>query len=485
MRMLGISIALITVVTGGVLAAPSVARASAPPTCHGSVPTIVGTGRDDIIDGTPGNDVILGLGGNDTIRGLGGKDVICGNDGGDVISGGAGNDRIYGGYNGQRRIGDYLYNLGDTISGGPGDDLLDLGDDLRHPSAAHIGTETLSYANSATGIHLDLAKGTATGEGHDTIIKLHVVPDQRLIVLGSPEADVIKGTAVTDRIDPLGGNDVVFGRRGGDIIVENGLTPPLPAPNGDDVFHGGAGHDHLDTDGGHDVLYGGGGPDSLSSGSPSATLSGGAGGDHLSAGGVDSVDSANVMRAGGGDDHVSLFDPGPGTVVAGGSGSDELSFADHRKDPLAVDLVGTLRRGTTTVPVHSVEKWHVVTEASAVHVHGTRGQDDLILEAWTPDAPVTAKLGHSADYFWDRGPHPLKVSMGLGDDHLVKSGRGAITALLGGGDDLVETSRGHWAVGPHTPARSFNGGAGIDRARLDLGLPHNACTNIEKGNCPT
>ena len=65
--------------------------------CGGLVPTILGTGGDDILIGTGGNDVIVGGGGNDTITGGGGNDTLCGGPGRDVISGGPGEDVIIGG----------------------------------------------------------------------------------------------------------------------------------------------------------------------------------------------------------------------------------------------------------------------------------------------------------------------------------------------------------------------------------------------------
>jgi Ca2+-binding RTX toxin-like protein len=479
--------ALATLATSAVVAAltavPAYA-ASAAHMCHGFRATIVGTAGDDTIIGTAARDVIVGLDGDDTIDGGAGKDVICGNDGGDVLTGGSGDDKVYGGYDGEHRRGEYIYDTGDTISGGPGDDLLDLGDDERHPSVTHIGAETLSYADSATGVHLDLAKGRATGEGHDTIVQLRLIRDQELVVLGSPVGDVIKGTARKDRINPLQGDDEVFGRGGADRIEENGLIPPRPLPNGNDVFHGGPGHDHLDSSDGHDVLDGSGGADALVSTSPAATLDGGAGRDFLSAGSVDSPDSATIMQGGRDGDRLQLRDPGEGTEVDGGAGRDRLELTDDRTDPIALDLSGSIERGGTTVPVGRVDSWRVTTAGSAAEVRGTSGVDRLVLYLTTHDVPVTASLGAGADRFWDRGVGSLDVSMGAGADRLLKSGRGGITALLGAGDDLVETSTGHWAIGPDAPPRTYDGGTGIDTAELDLDLPANSCTHIEKGNCP-
>ncbi len=70
--------------------------------CDGRPATIVGTDGDDVLVGTSERDTIVGLGGNDTIKRLAGADVGCGGPGDDVITGGgdmrafgeAGNDTV-------------------------------------------------------------------------------------------------------------------------------------------------------------------------------------------------------------------------------------------------------------------------------------------------------------------------------------------------------------------------------------------------------
>jgi Ca2+-binding RTX toxin-like protein len=66
------------------------------PACRGTVATVFGTGRRDVLSGTPARDVIAGLGGNDTLSGLAGDDVICGGPGKDTLKGGKGNDSLLG-----------------------------------------------------------------------------------------------------------------------------------------------------------------------------------------------------------------------------------------------------------------------------------------------------------------------------------------------------------------------------------------------------
>ncbi len=65
--------------------------------CTGLLPTIVGTGGDDLLTGTSGRDVIMGLGGNDRLVGGNDDDVFCGGAGDDALDGGNGADVLLGG----------------------------------------------------------------------------------------------------------------------------------------------------------------------------------------------------------------------------------------------------------------------------------------------------------------------------------------------------------------------------------------------------
>ncbi len=101
--------------------------------------TLVGTGREDVLEAFDTSDLILGLGGSDEILGFGGDDIIDagpGDDlviaghGEDLINGAAGNDDINGN-SGRDSIhggmgNDSLFGQGDDdlLEGGEGDDLL-------------------------------------------------------------------------------------------------------------------------------------------------------------------------------------------------------------------------------------------------------------------------------------------------------------------------------------------------------------------------
>ena len=188
--------------------------------------TISGTGGNDTLTGTPGNDVICGLGGSDNLDGRGGNDVLRGGAGADTADGEAGNDVILG-----EAGNDTVLHGGpgsDLVLGGTGHDKLvgdDGNDQLRGedgrdwllPGAGNDTVEggaendKLDFKSSAGAVQVDLAAGTATGEGSDTLSSIE-------IVLGSALADRIDGSDGPDELSGYNGNDTINGRGGNDFI---------------------------------------------------------------------------------------------------------------------------------------------------------------------------------------------------------------------------------------------------------------------------
>ena len=244
------------------------ATAGTAPTCLGRPATIVGhgaihgTAHADVIVGSQGADMIIGGGGNDRICVAGGDDTIEAGDGSDRIEAGRGDDEVIGG-NGSdlvlagagvdtvfgRRGNDRLYGgaatdyldsgLGDdTLDGGPGgDDQVIGGGGNDHLSGGPGGgdvlegdygtdsidggpgaEDTASYAMAGTGgtasgtsngVDVDLATGTAEGDGDDTVSGIEDV-------VGSPFADTIVGDAGPNGLFGGGGIDELLGGGGGD-----------------------------------------------------------------------------------------------------------------------------------------------------------------------------------------------------------------------------------------------------------------------------
>ena len=201
-------------------ALPNVSAASAaPPFTSPTTCTITGTANPDRIIGTAGNDVICGLGGNDVISGQGGNDTLLGGPGNDQLRGGAGQDLLVGG------AGE------DTLIGG-------------------AGTDTVDYSSASSDINANLAAGTATGQGADT----------------------------------LSGDENLTGGAGSDTLAGDATTNVLIGASGNDILLGGPGNDQLRGDAGRDVLFGDLGNDSLIGGTQGDSFLGGAGTDMITAG---------------------------------------------------------------------------------------------------------------------------------------------------------------------------------------------------------
>ncbi len=209
-----------------------------------------GGNAGDVIDGGAGNDEIEGRGGNDQIAGGSGIDGIDGGTGNDFIKGGLNNDNLTGGGDDdvlQGDGGDDALNGGtgndtlqggsenDTINGAEGDDVLrgNAGDDNLDggPDA-----DTANYDDVTTGITVNYADGTVSGDGNDTIVGIETV------VGGSGDDTFIDDPNNCDTAEGGPGNDsfVAINRPGG----ENCVTE---TSDGGDSFDGGAGTDTYDA----------------------------------------------------------------------------------------------------------------------------------------------------------------------------------------------------------------------------------------------
>lgn len=346
----------------------TVAPANAAPSCHGHVATIVGTDGADVIHGTPHADVIVAGDGADVVYGEGGNDIICGGrglieyrhppisdriyggPGDDIIDGGPGPDRLHGGAGADHLYGgsgaDWLYDGpgNDRAYGGTGknDRFIDgTGDDVLvgGPRSEPSGTNLVDFRGSASGVVVDLAADTATGDGNDVVRHIWKV-------FGSAHDDVIRGSDHNDLIKTGCGNDVIRAGGGSDQIWPSG--------------------DGCDTGTDSDVVYGGDGDDTVDESTPEPSeldrFFGGNGGDSL-------------LSAGGHDD------------FHGGPGADGFSAAVfyHGTSPLDIDLAaGTYHFGAVDGSVSSVEDVggtsladHLTGNAADNIIYGFQGNDVL------------------------------------------------------------------------------------------------------------
>jgi Ca2+-binding RTX toxin-like protein len=269
------------------------------------IEALIGGPGDDVLDGGPGLDsaqffdsprgvqVHLGTGvarghGSDRlvrIEGVVGSnhaDLIVGDQDGNGLFGQAGDDTIRGGASGRLADG-----TADVLSGDQGDDTLVGGS----------GQDLATYARIPVAVVVDLASGTARGQGGDKLSGVEAVQGSRLDdrLLGGPGGDLIGGSGGDDLVDGRGGADTVFYNDvRGPVRVE--LAPTLVASaqagatedgtgtgeaagidvlrdveniwgtNGADELHGDDAANRIRALGGDDLLFGYSGVDRLDGG---------------------------------------------------------------------------------------------------------------------------------------------------------------------------------------------------------------------------
>lgn len=208
---------------------------------------IEGSSFDDVLTGDSDNQVsnstdnaLNGMGGNDVLEPLRGTDFVIGGSGIDLVtyahdiaidldlSAGTATttpidevDSISGVEN---VIGSPE---GDTITGDANNNILDGlgGDDDLDGSG---GNDTVSYASLAgpLGVNLNLALGTAAGQGSDTVANFENAT-------GSTQADVLFGDGSANILDGLAGNDNVDGQAGADQLLLGPGMDVVGAADGD------------------------------------------------------------------------------------------------------------------------------------------------------------------------------------------------------------------------------------------------------------
>ena len=378
-----------------------------------------GDGADDI-DGGADNDRLFGEAGDDLLRGKAGDDVLDGGAGDDELRGEAGDDRLEGGEGADLLIGGggndvLLGNAGhDELRGDAGADLLsgNEGDDL---IAGGGGRDTLTFADAAAGVSVDLAAGTSDGhsEGAD---ELRQIED----LIGSRFADQLTGDNGANEISGGLGDDLLSGGSGNDRLLGG---------EGADTLHGEAGKDELLGEQGDDLLFGGEGNDALSGGAGDDALSGEAGNERF------------LWSADDGDD-----------LIDGGLGRDELLIvASEEADQIT--LAGLLDGASLSiadpgsqVTFRGVEQLGLDTQAGADQVIvgdlAASGLSDVAVELGAGDdvfdaSAATTNLDAHAGAGDDQylgGNGNVRFDGGEGEDHAdYSAAAGAVKAKLGSG----------------------------------------------------
>lgn len=229
---------------------------------------IIGNSLENTISGSDGNDTINGGQGNDNLSGGVGNDRLIGGEGEDttdysetlqnldinLVAGaatGAGSDvlvsieNIIGGVGNDTMVGNENNN---RLMGGVGNDHIDGGD----------GFDSADFSSATAGVTVDLATGTATGDGTDILISIENA-------IGSFADDDLTGSTADNTLKGGGGKDKIKGGAGRDILEGGEGNDYLYAGDGDDIVDAGEGDDEIvGGDGrGNDNYLGGSGVDTV------------------------------------------------------------------------------------------------------------------------------------------------------------------------------------------------------------------------------
>jgi len=259
-------------------------------------PNLTGTANADVITAAPNASVINGLGGNDTLIGLTGNDALNGGDGNDTVDGGLGNDVLDGG----------------------------------------AGFNTAAFNHLAQAVVVDLSKGTATGQGTDT---LHNIQN----VTGSILNDTFIGSAVRNVFDGGGGNDTVK-FNGVAAAVAVSLANGTATGQGADVLRnienvvGSNLNDTIIGSSGDNIIDGGAGVDTVQFNAVSAAVTvslatgvaTGQGTDTLR--NIENVTGSNLNDTITGNNGNNVIDGGGGADVLAGLGGNDTYFVDNAAD---------------------------------------------------------------------------------------------------------------------------------------------------------
>jgi Ca2+-binding RTX toxin-like protein len=442
--------------------------------------TLVGDANNNHFRGGSGNDIITGGGGLDRVNyRFVNESVTVNLAAGTAASATTGLDQLVSisGAIGGTQADNLIGNSGaNRFSGEEGDDTIDGGE----------GSDWAEYDQGGA-VNVDLAAGTATGQGSDTLTSIENV-------LGSAQDDTITGDALGNRLEGNAGNDVISGAGGQDVMVggqgndtlDGGVVADLSGftdintvvysadPSGVNVNLSGItgdgstgegtatdGWGNTDTLRNVQIVYGSGGNDTIV-GSAAAVLEifeGGGGNDTID-GGVIAANSNNRLSFTGATGAVTVdFQAG---TTSGAAGNDTISNFNQVRGSAFND---TLLGSDTTEYTETFDG-----RAGNDSIDGRGGFDMVRYDQASPTAGVNANLatGTATDGLSGtdkliniegvRGTDFNDTLVGNAQDNRLE-GRGGNDSLSGGdGADMLVGGAG---------VDTVDGGAGADTVVLE------------------
>jgi Ca2+-binding RTX toxin-like protein len=408
---------------------------------------VLGSGFADELIGDGADNYLIGGQGGDVIRGAGGDDTIVGGLGDDDLDGETGSDTYPNSYT-------YGWADDDAIT----DSGADAGDD-----------DTADFYGFAGTVSVDLAAGTATGVGADTLAGIETVR-------GTDGADTLLGASGGETLLGMGGNDVLTGRGGAD---------ELQGGAGDDLLRPGAGNDNADGGPGANTIAFDEAPSGVNVSLAAGTASGEGTDTFAAIRRVRGSAFADVLRGSGAADALlglggadTLVGGGGADLLDGGPGLDTTGYATA-PSAVTVDLAkGKAGRGAGVDSLHGLENVvgspyaDLLVGSSAANVlRGASGPDTLKGAAgndrlYGMSASDTLVGGGGADLL-DGGPGldtagyataPSAVTVDLAKG---KAGRGAGADSLHGLENVVGSPYADLLLGS-SAANVLRGASGPD-----------------------
>lgn len=365
-------------------------------------------GAPNPISGTYQMDTLTGTEAADRIEGLEGSDTLYGRGGNDILVGGVGDDRMYG------EDGDDTFLVEgdgqgqDRVNGGPGTDTLrgTAGNDV-FMLIEFTGDDTVERIDGVGGY--DVIAGGNAGNVLDfsstTLINIAQIEgrDGSDTITGTPNADIIVGGT---------GSDQLYGGEGDDTFIVDGQ---------------GQGYDRVYGEGGNDLIAGGPGDDEI---------------------GLIGFEGAST---------VETIDGGAGTNIIRGSYSRNIyDFS-----------------GTTLVNIARIEPsggHDIITGSSGNDVYVPATGDDLITETGGNDTYIL-NLGDGADRISDLSGADDRVQFGTGitsnDLVIVQNGDDLIVGF-GSGDAATFLN---WFAGQRIESFWFDDGSSLTADQIEALLP--------------